>query len=414
MSSLQAGAGSAKIHFSQEMFPLEGFKGIHDDPHVRILVLKDDDDAAIVAMEQVMLGDDQVSEIQETVAQICGVKKDHVMVHLTHAITTPHNPMSMPPQARSENAEKQGKLHSEAIMAAVKSAAERAASSMKDATIGSADGFCAANCNRDEDTECGWWIGAGGQEIANQRMGIIKIAQSDGTPIAYIINYALKTCAVDNAGQDKNERLISSDVAGKACQMMEDKFHVPCLFLMSAAANHVPRETALTDHVLPDGTVETIDKGVEYGFRLVDSIGREMGEDAIAIAETVHNEAPQSGIKVRHETFPWQAMGRIDKKPVLEMEYPLENETKDIDVWTLTVGDFAFAGGKAEMNPPTQYAIIGGSSYPHTYFVSMINGGFKYMPETEAYDNYTWEAQSAFVAKGAAEKFAETAMSMLS
>ncbi len=413
MSSLQAGAGSAKIHFSQEMFPLEGFKGIHDDPHVRVLVLKDNDDAAIVAMEQVMLGDEQVAEIQDEVSQICGVNKEHVMVHLTHAITTPHNPMFMPPQARPEGAEKKGKLHDEAIMAAVKSAAEGAASSMKNATIGCADGFCAANCNRDEDTVCGWWIGAGGQEIANQRMGIIRLADESDQPIAYIISYALKTCAVDNAGMDTNDRLISSDVAGRACAMMEEKFDAPCLFLMSAAANHVPRETALTDEVQPDGSVKTIDKGVDYGFRLVDSIGREMGEDAIAIAEMVHNNTPQSGIKVAHETFPWQSMGRIDKKPVLEMEYPLENQTRDIDVWTLTVGEYAFAFGKAEMNPPTQYSIIGGSRYPHTYYVSMTNGGFKYMPDAQAYDNFTWEAQSAFVAKGAAEKFAEAAISLL-
>ncbi len=413
MSQLQAGAGSAKILFPQEIFPLEGFKGIHDDPHVRVLVFKDDDDAAIVAMEQVMLGDEQNEEIQKAVSEICGVKEDHVMVHLNHTITTPHNPMFMPPQARTENAEEQGKMHSEALLKAVKEAAKEASESMKDATIGYADGFCAANCNRDVNTPCGWWIGAGGEELANQRMSVIRIADNDDQSIAYIISYALKTCAVDNAGMEENERLISSDVAGKACQMMEDRYKVPCMLFMSAAANHVPRKTAMTDEVQPDGTVKTIDKGVSYGFELVDEIGREMGEDAIAIAELVKNNEPQSGIKVKHETFPWQSMDRIDKKPVLEMEWPLENTTRDVDVWTLSIGDFAFAFGKAEMNPPTQYQIVGGSDYPHTYFVSMTNGGFKYMPDAEAYDRYTWEAQSAFVAKGAAEEFAKTAVSML-
>ncbi len=414
MSSLQAGAGSAKICYPQEMFPLEGFKGIHDDPHVRILVLKDDNSAAIVAIEQVMLADEEISYLQEMVADQCQVDKDHVMIHMTHAITTPHNPMFMPPDHRIPDAEEKGRLHQEAIRKAVKEAAEKASASMKDAVIGSTDGFCAANCNRDENTECGWWIGAGGQEIANQKMGIIKVAEPSGDPIAYIISYALKTCAVDNAEMETNGRLISSDVAGKACQMMEDKFKAPCLFLMSAAANHVPRKTALTDEVQPDGSVKTIDKGVAYGFELVESIGREMGEDAIAIAELIHNDASQSGIHVRHETFPWQSMGKIEKKPVLEMTYPLENTDKNIDVWTLSVGEYAFAFGKSEMNPPTQYAIVGGSKYPHTYFVTMTNGGFKYMPDAEAYDNFTWEAQSAFVAKGCAEKFAETAVSMLS
>ena len=36
---LKVGAGCAEIRFPEEIFPIEGFKGIHDAPHVRLCVI---------------------------------------------------------------------------------------------------------------------------------------------------------------------------------------------------------------------------------------------------------------------------------------------------------------------------------------------------------------------------------------
>ncbi|MCD8367406.1 MAG: hypothetical protein LUC48_05195, partial [Clostridiales bacterium] len=285
--------------------------------------------------------------------------------------------------------------------------------SLQPVTVGCASGQCAVNCNRDEETPSGWWIGRGGSQEANRDMTVLRFSGAEGQPVAFCISYALKTCAIDNAGMAENLRLVSSDVAGKACQVMEARYGVPTLFLMSAAANHVPRETALWDEVQPDGTVQTVDKGVEYGLALVDALGTEMGSDAVAIAAQADAGDCPAGLKTAGASFPWQSMSRIEKAPALQMDYPLEEGTRQVDVSALTFGDYAFVFGKAEMNQPTQQAIQSASPYPHTFLVTMVNGGFKYIPDAAAYDSFTWEAQSSFVAKGAAERFAEQAAALL-
>ncbi|MCD8085667.1 MAG: hypothetical protein LUF28_04985, partial [Clostridiales bacterium] len=123
MCNFQAGAGCGVISFPSEMFPLEGFRGVHDDPRIRILTLKEGSSrAAIVAIEIVMLPDSMIEELRQLVGSVCGVPAEQVFIHVTHAITTPHNPMMMPPHARPEGAERAGELHREAVLAAVRQA----------------------------------------------------------------------------------------------------------------------------------------------------------------------------------------------------------------------------------------------------------------------------------------------------
>ena len=90
-TQLTAGAGAAAIRFSPEMFPTDRLYGVHDDPHVRILLFEAGEKAAIVAYELVN-GDSILDLTKETVSEICNVPRKNVWVHVTHAITTPHTP----------------------------------------------------------------------------------------------------------------------------------------------------------------------------------------------------------------------------------------------------------------------------------------------------------------------------------
>lgn len=411
--SLKAGSGRGTIRFPSEIFPIEGFTSIHDEPCARIIVLQGDNNAVIVAMDLVMANTPMIDRIQQVTADICKVDKENVYVHLTHVITTPHNPMMMPPSARTENAEKKGELHERAVIRAIEEAANQAMADIRPVTFGCESGISCVNINRDVKTPFGWWIGEGGSEPVNQNMRVIKLADSEGNPLAFMISYALRTCAIDNSEMDKNTRKISSDVAGKACRLLEEQFGVPCLFLMSAASNLVPCKTALYDVVEADGSVKTIDKGVDYGLEIVDSLGEQMAQDAAVIIQKITNCTEPGQIITNHRAFEWQALGRMEKKPALQLDYPLEDRQQVVDVWTLVIGDYAFVCGRAEMNQPSEQELMKRSPYPHTFLVTMVNGGAKYMPDAEAYDNYTWEAQSAPVAKGAAEHFIDTAVQML-
>ena len=55
---MKAGFGKGTIRFPQEFFPQEGFCGVHDDPHVRLMVLEAEDGAlALLEAELVIIPD---------------------------------------------------------------------------------------------------------------------------------------------------------------------------------------------------------------------------------------------------------------------------------------------------------------------------------------------------------------------
>ena len=80
--------------------------------------------------------------------------------------------------------------------------------------------------------------------------------------------------------------------------------------------------------------------------------------------------------------------------------------TVRVDVSAIAIGDVAL-GLKAGNQCAHRGAVAGGIPYEHTLIVSMVNGGQKYMPHREAYDNFTWEAQSSMLMPGAAEAWVE-------
>lgn len=413
MNKFKAGAGTGTIHFPAEMFPLEGFCGIHDEPHARILLLESGKRAAIVSLELVMLPDMQIGKIQRLVGEHCLVRPEDVFVHLTHAITTPHDPRMMPPHMRPDNAERVGRLHEAAVLSAVKAAAVQAAGSITEASAALAKGESAVNANRDVETPFGWWIGAGEGGAANRELRVLRFSDSRGRPVALLLGCALKTCAVDNSQMEENKRLISSDVAGRCCSLLEEKYGVPVLFLMSAAANQVPRQTAWYDEVTPGGEVRTVDHGVEYGLRLVAELGGELAQDAVRALGGLEDIPVQAEIKTAADFFPWPALGRINRQPRRGLDLPLTGQDTEVPLWVMVLDSLAFVFGKAEMNPPTEAQLLALSPYPNTFLLTMTNGGMKYMPEAAAYDACTWEAQSACVARGGAEKFVEAAVELL-
>lgn len=413
MNKLKAGAGIGTIHFPAVMFPVEGFCGIHDDPHARILLLESGKRTVIVSLELVMLPDTQIEQIQKLVGEYCDVRPEDVFVHLTHAITTPHDPRMMPPHMRPDHAETVGQLHEAAVLSAVKEAAVQAVGSITEVSAAFAKGESMVNINRDVETPFGWWIGAGEGGPVNRDLRVLEFSDSHGKPVALLVSYALKTCAVDNSQMEENKRLISSDVAGRCCTLLEEKYGVPVLFLMSAAANQVPRQTAWHDEITSGGEIRAVDHGVEYGLRLVAELGEELSENVVHTLQSLKDIPVQAEVKTAAASFPWPALSRMRREPRRSLDWPLTGRDTEVPVWVMILDSIAFVFGKAEMNPPTEADLLAASPCPHTFLVTMTNGGMKYMPEAAAYDACTWEAQSALAAKGGAEKFIEVAVSLL-
>jgi hypothetical protein len=278
--------------------------------------------------------------------------------------------------------------------------------------MGVGTGYCGVNINRDVPTPHGWWIGFNPEGPSNHTATVLRFDSMEGVPIAALISHGLKPCAIDNSEMDVNNRLVSSDVPGLVCRLLEEQLGAPCMFAMSAAGDQAPLEQAWYDVVEADGTVRKVDLGVEKGLEIVDRLGRQMARDLEPVLKNLICDRIAPEIKLDGGFIQWAGKARNRMAPAIEAEYAPQGTVR-VDVSAIAIGDVALVALRPEINAPTEAQLQAASPYEHTLIVSMVNGGQKYMPHREAYDNFTWEAQSSMLMPGAAEAWVEEAVKVL-
>lgn len=418
---LFAGAGSAPICFPPEIFPLEGFCAVHDDPMARILLLECGQRAVIVCLELVMLSPDGIEAVKKAVAEITATEPEHIWVHTTHAITTPHAPhapMGMGGveleigEEEKKELENKLELFNRAVMNGVTAAARQARDSFRPARMGVGTGVCGVNVNRDVATEHGWWINFNPDGPSNHTAAILRVEDDAGALIAVFVSYGLKPCAIDNSEMENNTRLISSDVPGLACRIWEETLGAPCMFAMSAAGDQVPLEQAWYDVVEADGTVRKVDLGVQAGLEMTDRLGRRMAAELDEAIRTVTCDQTNPEIRFGKGGITWPGKDRGRMEPTRQADY-VEKGRQTVDVLTMLIGDVALVGLKPEINTRTEEQLQAASPYQQTLILSMVNGGQKYMPDMVSYERSTWEAQSAPFMPGVAEAWVDETVNVL-
>ena len=386
---LKAGAGVGAIKMDASVFPTEGFNGtVNDDPHVRVLLLEAGEKAAIVSCELVNTPEAVIEGIIEMIAEKAEIPEENVWVHSTHAITTPHMPGN------------------DSVLAAAGQALEDALASFAPASAGVGTIECNVNANRNiptpEGVSGGPYYGPDSVEYSNKTMTMLRFDGEDGQPIAFFLSYGIKPTAIDIAGQKEGSRVISADVPGKACTMVEEAFGAPCLFCMPAAGDQYPKEMAVYFALNAEGTeMEQVDLGVAAGLEIMNRLGNEMGNKAIELADSISCGEKESLVRAGQGSF--TATER--------------NNDVEIPVSVLRLGRAAFVGFKQELDAQTEKEIWDGSPFEHTLLVSFLNGDGKYMPHAEAYDynngRGTYEVSRSGFKSGAAEQLIDTAIALL-
>lgn len=427
-TKLRAGAGKAEIVFPAEMFPTDNLYGIHDAPAVRVLVLDSGERVAIVSAEMVNLGEEQIDYTRNTIEKLTGTPYKNIWVHVTHAITTPHAPggpnfgkprmpgqptpppgMKLDPKAGEKRT-----MFVAAVNAAVDKAAAEAAASFREAKIGFGKGQCLVNSNRDVETPFGWWVNINPNEISNKTMTILRVDDLEGKTIGLLMSYGIKPCAIDQAGRRDGTAMVSADVPGVACRMVEDAFRAPCLFCMSAAGDQVPREQASLEMVDAEGNAIMEDYGFEKGLEIVERLGAEMGRDAVGIASGIacaDDEVPVAITEGSALLDTCTSAGR-SKGPKRDAEFKCDGRVR-LEAGAISVGNIAFVAVRPEVNAQTEAELWVDSPFEHTILISMVNGGMKYMPDRMAYERCSWEALSSMLMPGSAEKWEKRAADLL-
>lgn len=418
MSELFAGAGCGAVKLPKEFFINyddegnisyeDGFTGdvysfefngrsIADYPMVRVLLIEDEQRAAIISMEIAQTPADLINAVKDCINDLCGVDNDHIWVHTTHSFGFMHRP----------GAPDKFDMFNKAVMDAVRDAVKEASDSFQRVYMGIGTCQCHASANKNI-TEPGHpgegpYYGPGSDLETDTLMTVLTFRNPDGALLCSFVSYDMKPSCLCTTGKTVGNRLLNSEVPGVACKVAEDMTGAPCIFCMSAAGDQYPVKTAMYYGYDEDGNWKVIDIGFEKGIRLVYEQGLVMGADIAKTVSSVKNYVDSAPVDATASYFSYANKAG--------------DGSVDVPVEYMAIGEVALCGVKQEVDCITGIQLREASPYAHTLMVSFLNGDGKYMPHREAFDFNegvgTWETARSAFAPGAAEELVSISIPVL-
>jgi neutral ceramidase len=414
--SLRAGAGRAVIDLPAELFPTEGFSGVHDTLHARVLLLESGNRVAFVSIELTSLPEEVLAALQKIVGEMADIPPENVLVFVTHTFSAPH---FKPAQFCKTPADTQrNNMLFRVIKAAVYQAASQALTKMQAARFGFKTGFCNVNVNRDVPTADGWWLGSNETGPSDKSVIVLRFENVQGDPIALLFSYGVQPSVMDEPPGADADRLVTSDMAGAASRFLERQYGgaVTALFCLGTAADQAPSlKGARFQYVDKDGHIQVEDIE-EEGFIIAKMLGRRLGTEVLQVSEKIKCQALVGPLSVKKGLVrcPGQHIA-----PDLRMICPtktyafLPAEERQEPVEIVMLGNVALVGVRPELCCRTGLDIKEQSPFPETMVLTMVNGGAKYMPDRSAYDRITYEAMNSPFGRGSAELLCEKVAELL-
>lgn len=402
---LKAGAGKAEIRFLPEDFPLKSFTGIHDKIYVRVLLLESTFSSALVSVELTSLPSEAVRRFQKECSTITNIGEPYIFVSVTHTFSAPH----IPPHIQNEHEQKLSDTMYGRISTAVREASLQAKESLGPASVEYCEASCCLNVNRNIDTPKGWWIGRSEEAFSDHTVRVLKFRHRQQV-FAYIINYDIQASVMDKSEAVSGGRLISGDLAGTACESLEEENKGVAVFLPGCAGDQAPILQAVRTDA--EGNMQDLH---ENGFVLARQMGLYLAERVKAsknpfkdsISPCSSNMGP--GILFGTAILPEQEMKYATKelRPQKQYSFDLTGQGIPVTVALLCSGDTGILMTAPELNSRfgTKIRQLLGE---HLLIGTLVNGGIKYLPEAEDFERITYQAMNTKLGPGSAEIFLET------
>lgn len=414
MAGLRVGAGKQRITLPLDYLAVENFRTIHDPLNARAIVLEQEETVAVVSLEITSMPEQEVDQIRRLISEKTGIKEKNIWVCVTHSFSSPH----LLPDFMLQTDEKirLKKEYREALQNAACEAALEAVRSLRSAVMGVKTGFCEIVANRDVELPEGWWIGTNGKGLTDQTVSVIRFNDLDGNPIALISHFGMQSSVMDQSELSEGGKAVTSDVAGNACQLAEDRYGngMVALFLIGAAGDQAPVEKAVN---------ETFENGKrirsdlhEQGFEICERLAAALGEKICEIADNTicGNRTQPIVVKTKKVKVPAKKMEKDlhSLAPVHSFEYVADGES-ETTVEGLRLGDIALIGVRPELNCATAVSIMAMSDFETTLICTMVNGASKYMADESSYDRFCYEAMNSPFGRGAAETVSQNSIELL-
>lgn len=394
---MKAGSGKARINLDG-VLPFDGFDVELDSLWVRAVIVEAGERCCIVSVEATSLRADVVEPLRTLVARDTGCAPHLVWITVTHTFSSPH--VRTPEHLASDDEREKNTLLRARLEEAARTAVRQALEALSEAKLSVGNGATTCNVNRDVETPAGWWLGHNPQGYTDKSLQSICLRRIDTEePIALLFTADVQSSVLDKARDAQGNKVVSGDLAGRASAIAEKSLPgCVALFLTGAAADQAPVRQAVATQVDASGNVSQHDQG--NGQELLDMLGERFAAellDALAHATPVPYDVVSGDVcKV---CLPGQQRGDFHSlHPQRTYTYaPAGDEEVHLNI--LRWGDVVLVGTEPELSSSfgTQVRAIA----PHVVLATLVNGGKKYLPSSDAYDRVTYEAMNSGFGRGA-------------
>ena len=405
---LKAGAGKVPIDLDG-VLPFDGFDSVRHDLCCRALVIEGvGTRICILTIEMTSIAPNLLSLLIRVAMEKTGCADTGVWVVPTHTFSAPH--VRTPSHLANDDERLRNERYLSAVLDAAATACSMAMDSMSYVKLGISMGCCSINVNRDVETPAGWWLGTVGAGYADHAMPTIVLARPDASVAAVIATADVQSSVLDKSVDSNGDRLVTGDLFGFAAQAVERELGCVALLMPGAAGDQSPREKAVSESFDRDDT-RVVHDAHEDGYRMLHRQGSEL---ARALLEAIHaaafgarEKADGSQVLVESGSFSVSlpAQQRADfhsLAPRRSYEFKRAGET-ETRASLMRLGECVLVGVQPEVS--SSFGTSVREVLPgRVLLATLVNGGAKYLPASDAYEKITYEAMNSGFAQGAHEK----------
>jgi hypothetical protein len=405
-------AGAARVDITPPLAELpEPFKSVADRVFLRAVVIESGGKRAVMVIADVpTIGASVAADLIARISTEAKVPRERIVLGATHT----HNVIRVDPNTKGIILPGSAKFVEQVTAAAV-TAVRQAVSALRPARLGMGKGRAHLVGNRNIWSAAhGRYISGvdrSGSEPIDETVGVVKFEALDGTPIAYLVNYAIEPVVAMAMPSE-----ISGDVPGAASRIIEERSGAVALFTIGAAG--VPLYRA-EDTPLPQRRA--------HATELMRAYGSVLAEEALATAAETQTSATHIAIGGAGSallcpgkaTTPFNLPDRCAYSPGSSLpRCNFEDRDADpvtLDIGVIRIGDLAIVQTDANVTPALGAKLQRLTPVSNTWIVARTFGPMRFVVDDAAYVHNTYEATATTAKRGCAEAgFLRNSLGMIS
>lgn len=366
--------------------------GVHDHIYHRILAMDDGHVLFLLISSDLCLFSPSVSDdVTVRLRRELDIEPQNIWWSVTHSHAAPEvGPPGMYKVLLGRSDHEWNRDYAAQVTRSLIDGVKEAKAKLEPARIAIGTGMAMANINRRAKDENGKVsLGLNPDGPTDRQIGIIRIERPDGTPIAFVANYAMHGTVLSGANRE-----VGGDAPGEVAGYVERKLGAPMLYENGAAGNMAPTYSGYPDP--KSGHLSQFDVLLgDHILAAVAALGPASESVSLWTGEKIIDTPRKQGLDWPQELASYSGTALSGKALIkLPIRFLRINNTI---VWSAPTEAFCEIALRVRRSSP----------FTHTFFFGYTGGWFGYLPTSQAFAEGGYEPNTSPFTKAAEKDVSE-------